>query len=336
MKPLFLPLEVNDPFRDPVVYLDFLFERRALLLDAGDLRELPTRKLLRVSDVLVSHTHMDHFADFDWLLRLCLGRDKTLRLYGPAGFADRVEHKLGAYTWNLVGNYDTDLCLEVTELHAGDRGRRVAFRCREGFARREHGEVALPGGVLREEPALRLRAAVLDHGVPCLGYRVEEKVHVSLWKDRIEALGLGVGPWLRELKAAVVAGRAADTPIRARWREAGRVRERRLPLGQLMDTVVRLSPGQKLGYIVDVAYHEDNARRIAELLRDADVAFVEAAFMEEHAGAAARKRHLTARQAGLLARRAGIRDLRLFHHSPRYAGRRPELVAEAEAARAGD
>jgi ribonuclease Z len=59
---------------------------------------LSTRVLLRVSDVFVSHTHMDHFAGFDHLLRVCLGRDSGVRMYGPPNFISQVEHKLAAYT----------------------------------------------------------------------------------------------------------------------------------------------------------------------------------------------------------------------------------------------
>ena len=79
-----------------------MFERRALLFDIGDITVLAPRQLLRVSHVFGSHTHMDHFAGFDHLLRLLLGRDKTVALYGPSGFIDRVEHKLKAYTWKSL------------------------------------------------------------------------------------------------------------------------------------------------------------------------------------------------------------------------------------------
>jgi len=91
---IFHPALLNDPFGDPGVFVDCIFTNRALLFDLGDLRNMPGRKLLRVSDVLVTHAHMDHFFGFDHLLRLTLGRGKTIRLFGPQGFTRQVEHKL--------------------------------------------------------------------------------------------------------------------------------------------------------------------------------------------------------------------------------------------------
>jgi len=60
---------------------------------------------------------MDHFAGFDRLLRRLLGREKTVSLYGPAGFIDNVGHKLNAYTWNLVRSYTGNLVFELREVH---------------------------------------------------------------------------------------------------------------------------------------------------------------------------------------------------------------------------
>jgi len=65
VRPSFHPVVVNDPFGDPVVYVDWLFERRALLLDLGRVDTLGARKLGRVTHAFVLHAHMDHFAGFD-------------------------------------------------------------------------------------------------------------------------------------------------------------------------------------------------------------------------------------------------------------------------------
>ena len=116
MRPIVHCQLINGPLGDPVMYCEIMFERRALLFDIGDITVLAPRQLLRVSHVFVSHTHMDHFAGFDHLLRLLLGRDKTVALYGPSGFIDRVEHKLKAYTWNVVRSYAGNLVLEAYEV----------------------------------------------------------------------------------------------------------------------------------------------------------------------------------------------------------------------------
>jgi ribonuclease Z len=62
-----------------------MFDRQALLFDLGDVSPLSARKLVRISDVFVTHRHMDHFSGFDRLLRFVLGRDQALNPYGPVG-----------------------------------------------------------------------------------------------------------------------------------------------------------------------------------------------------------------------------------------------------------
>ncbi len=79
-----------------------LHRRDALLFDMGDLSALSTRDLLRVSRVFVSHMHMDHFIGFDALLRVHVGREKTIRITGPEGICERVHHKLQGYEWDLA------------------------------------------------------------------------------------------------------------------------------------------------------------------------------------------------------------------------------------------
>ena len=78
MRPFLHPTLVNGRIGDPALYLETLFERRAILFDLGDLSNLPTRKLQRLEHVFVSHAHIDHFIGFDRLLRVLVGREKSL------------------------------------------------------------------------------------------------------------------------------------------------------------------------------------------------------------------------------------------------------------------
>ncbi len=331
MRPIFQPALVNGAFGDPGLYVDFLFERRALLFDLGDLAALPARKLLRVSHAFVSHTHMDHFVGFDRLLRVGVGRATAVHLFGPPGFVAQVEHRLAAYTWNLVANYETNFTITASELAADDTVQSARFQCRERFAREPQASSRAPDGVLLEEDAFRVRAALLDHQVPCLGFALEEKAHLNIWKNRLAEMGLPVGPWLRDLKRAIARGDSGETTLVVEWRDRDAHHERALPLREL-ESAIRRVPGQKVGYVTDVAGHAGNQARIAALVRDADLLFIEAMFADEHADHATRKFHLTARQAGTIARAAGARSVVPFHISPRYTEECERVVAELEAA----
>lgn len=325
---------VNGAHGDPALFVDVRPESRALLLDLGDLARLPPRKILRVSDVFVSHTHMDHFCGFDRLLRVCLGRVATVRMYGPTGFAGQVANKLAGYTWNLVDRYPGDFAIEAWEVVGDGQVRGQRLSCREQFRPEPLGARTLGDGVVADQPGLRVRAAWLDHGVACLGFAIEEKAHVNVWKNRLVELGLPTGPWLRTAKALVLEGAPDDTPVRARWRDRHGEHERVLSLGALSD-VLRVVPGEKIAYVTDIGFTDENRRRVAALAAGATRLYIECAFLHEDAALAAERRHLTARQAGLLARDSGAAIVVPFHYSPRYEGRYAELAAELEAARTG-
>ncbi|MHB1124501.1 MAG: ribonuclease Z [Ramlibacter sp.] len=329
---MFSPELVNQPFGDPGLFVDFNFERRALLFDLGDLGALAPRKLLRVSDVFVSHTHMDHFVGFDQMLRLCLGRPTSIRLFGPPGFAAQVEHKLAAYTWNLVENYAADFFVEAWEVDQRWQATGVRLRSRRRFRSEPLPPRHCPDGVLADEAGFRVRAAFLDHGIPCLGFALEEKVRVNVWKSRLAELGLAVGPWLKQLKDAALGGAPDGTPVRVPL--AGDTGERVFTLGALKAAVLQFVPGETICYVTDVAYTPDNVRRISALAAGASQLFIEATFLDEDGQHAASKMHLTARQAGSIARLAGAKRVVPFHFSPRYEQREADLRRELEAARA--
>jgi ribonuclease Z len=278
---------------------------------------------------------MDHFFGFDRLLRICLGRNKAMRFYGPPGFAAQVGHKLAAYTWNLIENYPGDFVIDVWEVDAGWQAQGTRLRCRNRFQDEPLAPRQLQNGVLLDAPAFRVRAAFLDHGTPCLGFAVEEKQHVNVWKNRLAERGLPVGPWLKAVKDAVMQGAPDDTPVRACWVGLDGAHERVLALGALKAGVLQLVPGEKICYVTDVGFNPGNMQRITALAAGATQLFIECVFLDQDADHAARKHHLTARQAGHIAREAGAKGVIPFHFSPRYAGREAELRAEINAAWAG-
>jgi ribonuclease Z len=322
VRTVFHPFLPNGPSGDPALWVDVPDEGHSLLLDLGDLRRIPHRKLLRVDRVVVTHTHMDHFIGFDHLLRLALGRTRELVVTGPAGFLRHVQGKIDAYVWKLIESYPVRLRAEELD---GESVRAVLYTGVGGMR-----PEPLPSrrftGAIHAERAYTMRVEIFDHGVPVLGVALCETEHLSVNKDRLIRMGLQPGPWLRELKQAMRRRLSEEEPIEAVTEEGG---ARIFPRGELAEQILFRTPGQKIGYLSDLRHTPANLQRALGLAHDADLLVCEAAFLHEDEPLARERYHLTARQAGELARAAGAKKLAPFHFSPRYQGRERELFDEA-------
>jgi ribonuclease Z len=332
MRPLLHASLVNDRYGDPAVYVETLFEKHALLFDLGDISVLPPRKIHRIEQVFVSHAHIDHFVGFDLLLRMLVGREKTVHIFGPEGFIDRVRHKLQAYQWNLVDRFLCDLIFDVSEIDRSGLARAARLRLKNAFAEENREAQALPEGVVCDGPSFQVSATVLEHHIPCLAFALQERVHVNVWKNRLAELNLPVGPWLHELKRAVTDGLPDDHTIEV---SASKQRPaRKISLGELR-AVLTVTPGQKIGYVTDAADTPANRHAIVDLVYSADLLFIEAAFAAADTELAKERAHLTTRAAGEIARAAGVRRVEPFHFSPRYEGEEEQMIAEVTAAFSG-
>ena len=302
MRTLFHPVRIHPPTGDPGVWIDLPDEGRAVLLDLPSLTHLPPRKLLRLAHAVVTHTHMDHFVGFDQLLRVALRREGPLAMTGPSGFLASVRGRIGAYTWNLIEGYPIQL--RVQEVDGG------TLRTEEYTGASRMRPVPLPdvpfAGTVHAERAFRIEVATFDHGIPVLGVVVRETRHLAVNKDLLVRRGLVPGSWLKGLKDAIRSGAVGNT-----------------------DGLIVEGPGQVVAYLTDLAGTDENLERAEAFVRDADLLLCEAAFLDADRALAFERKHLTARQAGELARRAGAKRLAVFHLSPRYEGREAEVFREA-------
>src|SRR3989304_6842439 len=276
MKPLLHSSLINGPFDDPGLYVDILWERRALLFDAGDVSRLNASQLLKVSDVFISHTHMDHFIGFDNLLRTVLNREKAIRIFGPPGITDCVEGKLRGYTWNLTKDYL--LVLHITEVNTGIL-KKTEFHAIDGFRRRDLSNIPF-SGIILEEDMLTVSCSPLDHKIPSLAFALKERFHIHINRDKLGKLNLPVGSWLRRFKQALWGGATDDERFEitgSNVAEGGMT----FTLGELKNQIATITEGQKLSYIVDAIYNQENAEKIAELVRGSDIMYCEAAYLDK-------------------------------------------------------
>ncbi|MBQ2600924.1 MAG: ribonuclease Z [Treponema sp.] len=80
--------------------------------------------------------------------------------------------------------------------------------------------------------------------------------------------------------------------------------------------------GRKFSFVTDTLYLPS----IAEEVKGSDLLICEGMFADDCTDQARQKKHMTARQAGTIARDAGVSRMALIHYSPRYTDRDLELL----------
>jgi len=149
-------------------------------------------------------------------------------------------------------------------------------------------------GVIHSDDVFELRCARLSHSVETFGYRLDEPAQRRFVPERLDALGIE--------GAAIGRLRTEGTIVhRGRTIELAEVTEDR--------------PSQAVAYIMDSAPCD----AAIDLASGADLVVCEATFLSAEADLAREYGHMTAREAGQLAQRAGARRLVLTHFSRRYA-----------------
>jgi len=162
------------------------------------------------------------------------------------------------------------------------------------------------GAEVRRDGAV-VRAFATDHRTPSLGWALREDPRPGRFHpDRARALGVPEGPLWGELqrgRAVTVAGRAVEP-------------------GAVVDAARR-------GRTVVVSGDTRPAAATAEAARGADVLVHDSTFGDEEQARALETYHSTAREAGRVAREAGVGRLLLTHLSARYDTDPSPLVRQA-------
>ena len=147
---------------------------------------------------------------------------------------------------------------------------------------------------------------VTHRGPDCLGYVFEGKARRPFLPEKADALGVPFGPERRDL----VQGKGIT-----------------LSDGKRIEPDEVLGPLQK-GVKLVVVGDTGKTENLLGVCKDADALVIESTYLDEETEMAGQFSHLTARQAGELAIKAGVKKLILTHISRRY--REKDVIREAQ------
>ena len=322
MPSLFQHKLLNGAYGDPVVYLNLFSKSFSYLIDLGDISILNNKEILKIKRVFVSHPHMDHFFGFDKLLRIFLGKDKKIEIYGPPPIIRCVEGKLKGYVWNLVNNYKNNFTITVNEIYPR-KILKAEFRCKEKFKKHIIGKENISEKTIYSCEDHFVKCEILQHRIPSICYIFEEKFKINILKNKLNEYGFEVGPWLRELKNYIYENQLEKVII---------YNNKNFKVKDLAERITKITPGIKIAYITDLVFSKENINKIKKLTDEVSILYIESTFLNKDSHRARERYHLTARQAGYIAKILNAKKVYPMHISPINIGKyhivKEELINE--------
>ncbi len=249
-----------------------------ILFDCGEAIQRQMRvagvKPAKITRLCISHWHGDHVFGIPGLMS-SMGADqfaKKLHIYGPKGTKKYFEHMFKFFAAKDIIEY------EVHEVSSG---------------------------VFFENDDFTLSAESLEHSVPCVGFKLQEKPKRKIDMKQAKKFGLSEGIELGKLqqgKSVVVNGKTISP-----------------------DDVSTVVEGKSVAYVTDTQ-DCDGARKLAE---NTDVLILEGTLLDNLKKNAIKTKHLTVKQAALIASESGVDKLIITHISQRYKSD-SEIIEEAQ------
>lgn len=162
-------------------------------------------------------------------------------------------------------------------------------------------------GKVYETPDLLIECIPMKHGTPSLAYSITIKEKLRLDKKKIKSLGLPNSPILKKLTE----GKSITH------------NKKKIKSSQ----VCYKEPERKLTIILDTLYNPNTVK----IAKNSTVLVSESTFSETEAELAKDHKHLTAKQASMIAKKSKSESLILTHISQRYESNSKILLDEAKA-----
>ncbi len=231
---------------------------------------------MKLTSIFITHFHADHFLGIPGLIQTMSfnGRTEPLDIHGPEWTEQLVNLliELGYYKLGF-------------EIHAHE----------------------LKDGEIVEKEDYSIKAIATDHGIPSLGYVLEEKRRIGRFnREKAIELGIPAGPLFSKLQKG--------EPVTVR----GRVIKPSMVIGESR-------PGRKLVYSGDTRPCDS----IAKASAGADILIHDGTLADELRDWAIETKHSTTKEAALIAREAKVKQLVLTHISSRYSESTEPLLQDA-------
>lgn len=270
------------------------------LCECGDAMDITVKEFQNANAIFISHTHIDHFVNFDSVIRHQLGIQRRIVICGPEGIAQQVQSKIKSYTWNLI--QEGAISYEIRELIS--ENEIVVYEVEPPVWELKMLKT-ISGNTIFEEKGFFVSAILLDHKIPTLAYKFQEYDTVKI---DIQGSGFKGGKWVKELK---------DAFEQNDGKKIIQVEDKEFEANELFQWL-HVQKGDTVGVIMDHAANEANHSKIKAHFAKARQVFIESFYKDEDKELASANFHSYASMSGKIMKESEIQEPIPVHFSRKY------------------
>lgn len=275
------------------------------ICDCGEASNLSVKDCQNTNAVFLSHTHIDHFVNFDTILRHQIGVKRRIIICGPEGIIKQVQSRIQSYCWNLIA--EDAIVYEVREIQKNSIIKRAELKPPFWNA---NAMEDLSTETIFKTNKFEVRFTILNHKTPSIAYLF---IEYDSTKINIAGTSFKGGKWINTLKDA----------YRLKEHDAIIAVEDNVFKASDLFHLIHVKKGETLGVILDHAATVENHEKIKQLFFNADTVYIESFYNEEDKAFAKANFHSYSTASGKLMKTCNVKEAIPVHFSRKY---KPEAI----------
>jgi len=298
---MFTPEIKSNPNEDISIMVKLNNHSWNYLCECGDASELTVKEIQNTNAIFISHTHIDHFVNFDAIIRHQIGIQRRVVVCGPKNIQKQVCAKLSSYTWNLIQK--GAIVYEIREVVS--ENKICVYEIEPPLWELKKID-EIQDGILFKEKSFVVSATLLDHKTPVLAYKFKENDTIKIDLSKSDFKG---GRWIEELKQAFKDEREADVI---------RIEEQDYRAKDLFH-LLHVEEGDTLGVIMDHVASTENHSKILKHFFKCKTVYIESFYKEEDKELASANYHSFSSMSGEIMKKAMVKEAIPVHFSRKYS-----------------
>ncbi len=280
------------------------------ICDCGDASNLSVKDCQNTNAIFLSHTHIDHFVNFDTILRHQIGIKRRVIICGPKDITKQVQSKIQSYRWNLIA--EDAITYEIREIIEDGTIKRAELK--PPYWDIEHIEDLSENSVFKTKE-FQVDYTILDHKTQSIGYLF--KAHDTL-KINIKDTPYKGGKWINELKDAFRLKLDNQTIT---------IEDNNYKAAELFH-LININKGDTLGIILDHAASIENQEKIKQLFSNVDTVLIESFYKASDKAFAEANYHSYSSASGAIMKACNVKKAIPVHFSRKYKAEDVEELIE--------